>query len=187
MQNLKCESARTGSLDEDSLGQDSPASPLALQDQGSATEPVIDIKESSDSNAVSRGSSRDSSPPPKRQRVLRKEQSEEEDDEELTESIAVRTKDCILSNTWVHPDKDSPAAVEFWLRGYVTYIRRLVHLKGHIALMDCDAGRLQAEELKPHMRLYIRFVIKGLLEHKVYDVLHVFVEHFAVIKASLKF
>ena len=115
-------------------------------------------------------------PAPRPTRVLKPEKSADSDDEQLSEDIAVHTKKCFEAGCYWLSDGNSPNSAEFWLRAYVTWIKK--YARQQLGRSQSCEATVELVHMAPHMQLYIKFVVVSLLAHRTFSVLPSYCVHF---------
>ncbi len=94
----------------------------------------------------------------------------------MFEDIAVATKKAAESNHFTSSDGNDTSTVEFWLRSYAAHLKSRydthARTKGETAFV---------ETLMPHVRLYLKFVLKCMLQSPCFNVVGSFKPHFDAI------
>ncbi len=94
----------------------------------------------------------------------------------MFEQIAVATKKAAESQHFTSSDGNDTSTMEFWLRSYVSHVR-----SRHAAHASQQGGKSFVDTLMPHVRLYIKFVLKCMLQSPCFGVVKHFKPHFEAI------
>ena len=110
-------------------------------------------------------------------RLLKERSSDPDDQEAIAENIARCTRAACDKKQFLCQCEEVPDTVEFWLRKYKEYILAEHGREGQTTDADWE------KKLAPHMRVYVKFLVKILLQERIFKDIAVFSRHFKDIKA----
>ena len=101
---------------------------------------------------------------------------------DVFDSIARATKKAMDVGRFFSTDHQDTSTAEFWLRSYCSHLK-VAYQQFQAQAVSTDGNSLSfGDAQKPHVKAYLRFVVKCLLGAECFHCLGKFTEHFAAIK-----